>query len=62
MEKVVRKFASFEEAEAAEREFYRRLTTQQRIAIMLDLIYPEGSDASSARIERICRITQFPQR
>jgi hypothetical protein len=28
-------------------------------AIMLDLMYPEGSVAASAKIERVCRIRKF---
>ena len=36
MERVVRKFASFEEADAAGSDYYRSLTPQERIAIMLD--------------------------
>jgi hypothetical protein len=49
MELVARKFATFEEAEAADREYYRSLTPAERLAIMIDLIYPEGGDAASAR-------------
>jgi hypothetical protein len=59
VERVVRKFDTFEEAEAAEREYYRGLTPDERIAIMLDLIFPEGTDAASARLERVCRIIKL---
>ena len=62
MEKVVRKFASFEEAEKADREYYRSLTPAERLAIMIDMIYPEGSDAASAGFERVYRIVKFSQR
>lgn len=61
MEPVVRKFNTFEEAEAAEREYYRGLTPDERIAIMLDLIFPEGTDAASARLERVCKIVPLAQ-
>ena len=59
MEKVVRKFASFEEAEKADREYYRSLTPAERLAIMIDMIYPEGSDAANSRMEKVCRIVRF---
>ena len=59
MEIVARKFATFEEAEQADREYYRSLTPAERIAIMIDLIYPEGGDAASARFERVYRIVKL---
>ncbi len=59
MEALVRKFRSFKEAEEADREFYEGLNPQERITIMLDLIYPEGSDAASARFERVYRIIKL---
>jgi hypothetical protein len=37
MEPVIRKFATFEEADAAEREYYRGLTPAERLSIMIDL-------------------------
>jgi hypothetical protein len=62
MERVVHKFATFEEAEAADQAYYRSLTPAERLAIMLDLIYPEGGDAASARFERVCRIVKLGER
>ena len=59
MEPVACKFASFEEAEAADRAYYRSLTPAERISIMLDMIYPEGSDAASAGFERVYRIVKL---
>jgi hypothetical protein len=59
LEKVVRKFASFEEADAADRDYYRLLAPSERLSIMLDLTFPEGSEASSGRLERVCRVTQI---
>jgi hypothetical protein len=52
MELVTRKFATFEEADEADRS----LTPAERLAIMMDLIYPEGGDAASAGFERVYRI------
>ena len=48
MEKVIRKFNSFEEAEAAEREYWRNASYEERIynmlylqQMMLELFYPD---------------------
>ncbi len=59
MDLTARKFTTFEEAEAADRAYYRSLTPAERIAIMIDLIYPEGSDAASAGFERVYRIVKL---
>ena len=58
MEKVVAKFRSFEEAEKADREFYKKLTPQERLDILLELL----SHGSEQRLERIYRVTKFSQR
>jgi hypothetical protein len=62
MEVVARKFATFEEAEAADRAYYRSLTPAERIALMIDIIYPEGSNADSSRFERVYRIVKLGER
>jgi hypothetical protein len=62
VEQVVRKFATFEEAEAADRDYYRSLTPAERLSIMIDLIYPEGGDAVSAGFERVYRIVKLGER
>jgi hypothetical protein len=62
MELAARKFSTFEEAEAADRDYYRSLTPAERLAIMIDLIYPEGGDAASARLERVYRIVKLGER
>jgi len=59
MEKVVRIFNSFEEADAADIDSDMRLTPEQRIATVLELqtwIYP---DAAQQGFARVCRITQL---
>ena len=38
MEKALAKFRSFEEAERADRDFYKKLTPQERLAILLELL------------------------
>jgi hypothetical protein len=61
MERVVAKFSSFQEAERAEREYYRSLTPQQRLDILLELIEcsrKEG-DAAAHRFERVYRIVKL---
>jgi hypothetical protein len=63
VERVVRKFRSHEEAEEAEFEYYRSLTGEQRVAILLELIgrWSPPHDAESAdrppRVRRIARRT-----
>jgi hypothetical protein len=54
MEKVVHKFASFAEADEADETRHRRLTGQQKLQILLDLIMPENPH--EAVIERSARV------
>jgi hypothetical protein len=63
MEHVVAKFANHEEAERADREYYLRLTPQQRIDILLELIarHHEGDDEASKGFARIYRVTKLEQ-
>jgi hypothetical protein len=54
MEKIVRKFRSFEEADNADYEYYRTLSGNEKLQLLLDLIMPENPDA--AIIERSARV------
>ena len=54
MEKVVRKFHSFDEADDADYEYYRSLSGNEKLQILLELIMPENPDA--AVIERSARV------
>ena len=54
MEKIVRKFRSFEEADNADYEYYRTLSGNEKLQLLLDLIMPENPDA--AIIERSPRV------
>lgn len=54
MEKIVRKFSSFAEADDADDERYRALSGNEKLQILLELIMPEDPDA--AVIERFARI------
>ena len=64
MEPLARKFSSFQEAEEADREFYRSLTPAQRIQMLLELlelVWPD-KDGSPPRLERVYRVAEFPPR
>ena len=54
MEKIVRKFQSFEAEEDADYEEYRQLSGDEKLQRLLDLIMPENPDA--AAIERFARV------
>ena len=54
MEKIVRRFRSFQEADDADLEYYSGLTGDQRLQILLELITPENPNA--AIIERSARV------
>jgi hypothetical protein len=58
MEKVVRIFKSFEEADAADAEFYRSLTPEQRMEIFWELLRQLHGDAPP-RLERVYRIVKL---
>jgi hypothetical protein len=54
--KNVRKFRSFTEAEKADKDFYRGLTGQERLNMLVDLLNQDPDQ----RIERIIRMTKLP--
>jgi hypothetical protein len=58
VQKTIAVFSSFTEAEKADREFYRKLSGQERLAILLELT----KHATERRLERVYRITKFPRR
>jgi hypothetical protein len=55
-DKQVRVFRSFQEAEDADRAFYRSLTPEQRLDILLQLIAQHGP---VTRLERVYKIAKF---
>jgi hypothetical protein len=64
VEKVVRVFASFEEADAADRQAYEQMSPQQRIDMALSLrrmMVKEG-DESAERLERVLTVVELPRR
>lgn len=58
MEKTVAIFSSFEDAEKADREFYRKLSGQERLDILLQLSKHEPE----RRLERVYRVIKLPRR
>jgi len=64
MERTIRKFRSFAEAERADREYYRSLTPQQRLDILLELVatYTEGLDEAERGFKRVCRVVKRQRR
>lgn len=64
LDRTVAKFSSHEEAAKADLEYYRSLTPQQRVDILLELmenLRKEG-DAASEGFERVYRIVKLSQR
>ena len=64
MEKVVRVFNSFEEAEAADREYYRNLTPEQRLRILFNIVATDeaGKDGTQERFQRVYRVIERRRR
>ena len=58
MEKTVQRFATFAEAEKTDREFYKKLTGNERLQILLELL----KHAPEQRLERVHRITKLSPR
>jgi hypothetical protein len=58
MGKTVTVFSSFAEAEKADREFYRKLSGQERLDILLQLSKHEPE----RRLERVYRVIKLPRR
>jgi hypothetical protein len=61
MEKVVRVFDSFEEADNADALFRSRLTPGQRIDIFFEIRERARNDAAEPRLERVCRVLELEQ-
>ena len=58
MEKTAKKFRDFKEAEKADRDFYKKLTGNERLQVLVELL----NHGPEQRLERISRITKFPRR
>lgn len=61
VEKTIRVFKSFEEAESADKEYYRSLSPAERVEILLILRdqYSPYDDELTKGFERVCRIIEF---
>ena len=57
MQKTVRKFNSLQEADRADRDFYKKLSPQERLNILLQLTKHEPE----RRLERVYRVTKLPR-
>jgi hypothetical protein len=58
VEKTAKKFRGFAEAEKADRDFYKKLTGNERLRILVELL----NHGPEQRLERVSRITQLPRR
>lgn len=58
MEKTVKQFRSFAEAEKADRDFYKGLTGNERLQILVELL----NHAPEQRLERVSRKTKLARR
>jgi uncharacterized protein YdeI (YjbR/CyaY-like superfamily) len=61
VEKAVRIFHSFAEADKAEVEYHRSLTPEQRLEILFDLVKSQQPDEAEQRLERVCRIIKLQE-
>jgi hypothetical protein len=64
VEKVARVFASFEEADEADRQAYNRMSPQERIEMLLSLrrVMVKEGDESAERLERVLTVVELPRR
>jgi hypothetical protein len=58
VQKTIAVFSSFAEAEKSDREFYRKLSGQERLDILLEMT----KEATNRPIERVYRVIKFPRR
>jgi hypothetical protein len=63
MHKVVKVFHSHAEAEKADREFYKSLTSRERLDILLTLIaryQKDGQNETRTGLKRVYRVVKRP--
>jgi hypothetical protein len=61
MEKVVRIFKSFAEADASDDQDRRNMTPEERVEIFLALQQRSASDAAEPRLAPVCRVLELKQ-
>ena len=59
MEKTLRVFRSHQESEKADKEYYRSLTPQQRLDILLEIIAQGQGDETAKGFERVYRVVKL---
>lgn len=57
MKLVARKYVSFEEEAAADREFYRAMSPAERLKIWLQICRFDRLNAPEQRLQRVYRVT-----
>ena len=57
MEKIAAMFQTLAEADKADREFYQKLSGEERLKILLQLTHHEPQH----RLERVYRVTKLPR-
>jgi hypothetical protein len=64
MRKVVHQFSSFKQASEADRRYYRQLTPEERLDILLDLIatYRNEQDEAATEFKRVYRVIRLGER
>jgi uncharacterized protein YdeI (YjbR/CyaY-like superfamily) len=62
VEKIVKKFRTFAESEAADRDFYRSLTPEQRMEIFFEINSRGRGNEAEQRLERVCRVVKRGRR
>lgn len=64
MDRVGKVFRSFDEADAADDQFYADLTPEERLDLLLELVERHRSDLGEAasRLERVHRVIELSQR
>jgi hypothetical protein len=55
--KIIRKFRSFAEADKADRAFYRQISGEERLNILVELTKHEPQQ----RLERVCRVVKLSE-
>jgi hypothetical protein len=57
------KFDSFEESERAERAYYRSLSPQDRLNILLEIVarHEDARGEAGQGLARVCRVAELPR-
>lgn len=63
MDKVLKIFRSFDDAERADDEYYASLSPQERVDLLLDMIaaYRESLGETEQRLERVYRVVELSE-